>query len=184
MILTPAVERLILHWGEMGARWGVNRSVAQIHALLYLSPDPLNAEDISTLLHIARSNVSTSLKELQSWRLISLTHKIGDRRDHFVAEQDLWTMLLTIVEQRRVREIEPTLTVLRQISLDAEEEKGLDPDVQARIIQMMRFMETLTEWYHQMNRLPKSTLIALMKMGNRVAKLVPVNENKRKKSSG
>jgi DNA-binding transcriptional regulator GbsR (MarR family) len=170
--LTPVMERYVLHWGEMGARWGVNRSVAQIHALLYLSPQPLTAEEIADTLALARSNVSTSLRELQGWGLVSLSHALGDRRDHFEAKTDLWDLLLTIVEERKRREVDPTLTMLRQCVLEADDDKETDPEVKARIARMLTFLETLAIWYAQMRGLQKSTLVALMKMGARVAKAV------------
>ena len=172
MQLTPVMERYVLHWGEMGTRWGVNRSVAQIHALLYLSPRPLSAEEIADTLTLARSNVSTSIRELQSWGLVSLTHLMGDRRDHFEAKKDLWEMLLTIVEERKEREIDPTLTMLRQCVLEADEDKSTDPEIKARMARMLEFLETLTSWYQQMRSLPKSTLVTLMKMGAKVARFV------------
>ena len=172
MRLTPVMERYVLHWGEMGARWGVNRSVAQIHALLYLSPQPLTAEEISDTLALARSNVSTSLRELQGWGLVSLSHALGDRRDHFEAKTDLWDLLLTIVEERKRREVDPTLTMLSQCVLEADDDKETDPEVKARIARMLTFLETLAIWYAQMRGLQKSTLVALMKMGARVAKAV------------
>ena len=172
MQLTPVMERYVLHWGEMGTRWGVNRSVAQIHALLYLSPRPLTAEEIADTLTLARSNVSTSIRELQSWGLVSLTHLMGDRRDHFEAKKDLWEMLLTIVEERKEREIDPTLTMLRQCVLEADEDKSTDPEIKARMARMLEFLETLTGWYQQMRSLPKSTLVTLMKMGAKVARFV------------
>ena len=170
MRLTPVMERYVLHWGEMGTRWGVNRSVAQIHALLYLSPQPLTAEEIADTLALARSNVSTSLRELQGWGLVSLSHALGDRRDHFEAKSDLWDLLLTIVEERKRREVDPTLTMLRQCVLEAEDDKETDPEVKARIARMLTFVETLANWYMQMRGLQRSTLVALMKMGARVAK--------------
>lgn len=172
MDLTPIMEAYILHWGEMGARWGVNRSVAQIHALVYLSPRPLTAEEISETLSLARSNVSTSLKELQGWGLVALTHQMGDRRDHFEAQKDLWETLLTIAHERKRREIDPTLTMLRRCVLDAENDTVTDPAVIDRIERMLSFVETLTAWYEQVHRLPKSTLVSLMKMGGRVAQFV------------
>jgi DNA-binding transcriptional regulator GbsR (MarR family) len=173
MILTPTTERYILHWGEMGTRWGVNRSVAQIHALLYLSPRPLNAEEISETLSIARSNVSTSLKELQAWGLVQLTHELGDRRDHFVALQDNWELLMTIVEERKRRELDPTLAMLRQCVAEAREDRQTDPEIKTRLEGMLTFIETLTRWYDEVRRIPKSTLVALMKMGAKVARFVP-----------
>ena len=114
MILTDAMRQFILHWGEMGTRWGVNRTVAQVHALLYLSPEPLTAEDIADTLSVARSNVSTSLKELQNWNLVQIDNRIGDRRDYFHTSSDVWQLFLTIVEQRVEREILPTVTMLNK----------------------------------------------------------------------
>src|ERR1700710_2348421 len=120
MNISPTEQKYILHWGEMGTRWGVNRTVAQIHALLFLSNRPLPAEEIAETLNVARSNVSNSLKELQSWGLVRIAHQVGDRRDHFVALQDVWEIFRVIVEERKKREIDPTLTVLRQCALEAE----------------------------------------------------------------
>lgn len=172
MELTPTMERFILHWGEMGARWGVNRSVAQVHALLYLSPRPLHAEEITEILEIARSNVSTSIKELQSWGLVKLTHVKGDRRDHFEALKDNWTILTTIVEERKKREIDPTLSVLRTTVLEAEDDDKTDPKVKQQIAEFLEFLETLSGWYDQIKGVPKPTLVTLMKMGSKVARLV------------
>ena len=176
MRLTPIMERYVLHWGEMGARWGVNRSVAQIHALLYLSPQPLTAEDIADTLALARSNVSTSLRELQGWGLVSLTHLMGDRRDHFETKTDLWELLLTIVEERKRREVDPTLTMLRQCVLDAAEDNETPAEIKARIERMLTFLETLAGWYGQMRTLQKSTLVSLMKMGSKVAKVLKLTK--------
>ena len=172
MKLTPVMERYILHWGEMGSRWGVNRSVAQTHAFLYLVARPMNAEEIVETLSIARSNVSTSLKELQSWGLVTLTHVMGDRRDHFQAKSDLWDMLLTVVDQRKKREIDPTLTLLRQCKLESADDDQTPADIKARMADMLVFLETLTGWYDQIVRLPKVTLVKLMKMGTRISKFV------------
>jgi DNA-binding transcriptional regulator GbsR (MarR family) len=173
MKLTPLMERYVLHWGEMGTRWGVNRTVAQIHALLYLSPRPLPAEEIAETLVVARSNVSTSLKELQSWGLVTIAHVMGDRRDHFTIKGDTWTMLTTIMEERKRREIEPTLTLLRQCVIEAADDKETPNEVKARIEQMLTFIATLTEWFDQVKGLPKSTLVALMKMGSKIAQVMP-----------
>ena len=172
MQLTPMMEKYILHWGEMGARWGVNRSVSQIHALLYLSPKPLHAEEIAESLSLARSNVSTSLKELQTWGLVRNVHIMGDRRDFFESGHDIWDMLRIIVEQRKRREIDPTLTMLRQCMLEADEDKETPEAVKARVAEMLGFLETLSGWYDQVAALPKPTLLALMKMGSKVAKVV------------
>lgn len=172
MNLTPFMERFILHWGEMGTRWGVNRSVAQVHALLYLSPRPLHAEEIVETLALARSNVSNSLKELQSWRLVKISHVIGDRRDHFEALKDVQEMFNLVVEGRRRREIEPTLTLLRDLSIEAEEDKAIDPDVKKRIDDMLEFLDVMTNWYDRVRKLPNKTLMELVKLGDKVVKLI------------
>jgi DNA-binding transcriptional regulator GbsR (MarR family) len=172
MELTPVMQRYVLHWGEMGARWGVSRSVSQIHALLYLSPLPLTAEEISDTLSIARSNVSTSLRELQSWSLAHLTHVMGDRRDHFEVRKDLWEMVTTIVEQRKRREIDPTLTVLRQCVVDASDDRKTDPEIKARVEEMLEFLELASNWHDELKRLPKPVLVKLMKLGAKVAKFI------------
>lgn len=172
MQLTPVMKKFILHWGEMGARWGVNRTVAQIHALLYLAPNPLPADEIAETLSVARSNVSTSLKELQGWNLVQVSHVFGDRRDHFTALNDTWEMLLTIMEQRKRREIEPTLAVLRQCVLEMEHDRETPKEAQVRIRNMMSFLATLTAWFDQITQLPKGTLVALMKLGSKVGSFI------------
>ena len=173
MKLTPIMERYILHWGEMGARWGVNRSIAQIHALLFLSPRPLTAEDISDTLTIARSNVSTSLKELQSLNLVAVTHLMGDRRDHFEAEKDPWQIAFRVVEARKRREIDPTLSMLRQCLIDARSEGTEDPQVIERIQSMVEFVQGSNAWYEEVRRLPQPILVKLLKLGAKVARLIP-----------
>ncbi|UTW45265.1 ArsR family transcriptional regulator [bacterium SCSIO 12696] len=173
MTITPLMERYILHWGEMGTRWGVNRTVAQIHALLYLCPEPMNAETIASLLSVARSNVSTSLKELHSWDLIQVSHVLGDRRDHYSAQGDTWEMLLTVIEGRKRREIDPTLTMLRRCELEMMNDNDTPEPVKEKISQMLNFMSTLTDWYQQVRGLPKPTLVKLMKMGAKVARFIP-----------
>ena len=172
MNLTPTMEKYILHWGEMGTRWGVNRSIAQIHALLYLAPAPLTAEAIADTLSIARSNVSTSLKELQAFGLIRLTHVLGDRRDHFESIKDNWEMLRLIVEERKRREIDPTIAMLRDCAREAEADPKTAPEVKARIESMLLFLDGLAGWYDQVKTLPKSTLITLIRLGAKVAKFV------------
>lgn len=172
MKLTPAMERYILHWGEMGSKWGVNKSVAQVHALLYLSDEALTADEIVETLGIARSNVSTSLKELQSWDLIVPSSVMGDRRDYFSAKTDLWEMLLTIVEGRKRREIDPTISMMRKLVIEAREEADLPKAARKRMEKMLDFMESTSGWYDQMSRLPKPVLTKLMKMGSKVSKVV------------
>jgi DNA-binding transcriptional regulator GbsR (MarR family) len=173
MKLTTPMERYVLHWGEMGTRWGVNRTVAQIHALLYLAPRPLPADEIAETLGVARSNVSTSLKELQSWGLVSIAHVMGDRRDHFAIKGDTWSMLTTIMEERKRRELEPTLSLLRRCVIELEDDRETPPEVKTRIAEMLSFVSTLTEWFDQVKSLPRPTLIALLKMGTKIAQFVP-----------
>ena len=172
MKITPSVEKYILHWGEMGTRWGVNRTVAQVHALLYLSPKPLAADEIVKLLSVARSNVSTSIKELQSYNLVKTVHLLGDRRDHFEAHGDLWQMFTNIIEERKKREIDPTLSMLRACILEAENETDIDPITVERISNMHQFVDTLTTWYSKVITLKKDTLIKLMNMGSKIAKFI------------
>lgn len=172
MKLTPVMQKYVLHWGEMGTRWGVNRTVAQIHALLFLSPNPLNAEEIADTLGVARSNVSTSLKELQSWGLVKISHVLGDRRDHFESQKDLWDIFLVIIEERKKREIDPTLTMLRECVLDSEKDSKTPDDVKNRIHNTLEFMELLTGWYDQMKKLPQPTLVKIMKLGAKIQSLI------------
>jgi DNA-binding transcriptional regulator GbsR (MarR family) len=168
------VEAFILHWGEMGSQWGVNRSVAQVHALLYLSDRPLHAEEIVDTLGLARSNVSTALRELQSYDIVRRTHVKGDRRDHFVAETDPWELLLKIAAERKRREVDPTIALLGELTERLEGRKDVPEHVRERVARMHQFMGTLTAWYEDIRRVPKPTLIALMKLGARVARFVPV----------
>lgn len=168
----PEVEAFILHWGEMGTNWGVNRSVAQIHALLYLSDRPLHAEEISESLRLARSNVSTALKELQSYGIVRRTHVPGDRRDHFVAETDLWELLMRISAERKRREIDPTIALLAELKIKIDQRGDVPEHIRQRIGRMHEFIGTLANWYEQVRRLPKPTLVALMKLGGKIARFV------------
>jgi DNA-binding transcriptional regulator GbsR (MarR family) len=174
----PEVEAFILHWGEMGTHWGVNRSVAQIHALLYLSDRPLPAEEISDSLTLARSNVSTALKELQGYGIVRRTHVSGDRRDHFVAESDLWEMLMRISAERKRREIDPTIAFLAELKQRIDARDDVPPHIRERIGRMHEFIGTLAGWYEQVRRLPRSTLVSLMKLGGKVARFVGGKEPK------
>ena len=168
----PDARAFILHWGEMGTQWGVNRSVAQVHALLYLSDLPLPADDIVEELRLARSNVSTALKELQGYGIVRRVHVEGDRRDHFVAETDLWEMLIRIVAERKRREVDPTIQLLGELAARLAADKSAPPTVRERITRMHEFIATLTNWYEQVSRLPKPTLVTLMKLGGKVARFV------------
>lgn len=168
----PDARAFILHWGEMGTHWGVNRSVSQIHALLYLADQPLTADTIVEKLTLARSNVSTGLKELQGYGIIRRVHVEGDRRDHFVAETDLWEMLMRIVAERKRREIDPTIAHLQQLAERLRADKDAPAVLRERIGRMHEFLGTLGGWYDQVKGLPKPTLVALMKLGGRVARFV------------
>jgi DNA-binding transcriptional regulator GbsR (MarR family) len=170
--LPPAVERFILHWGDMGGQWGVNRSVAQIHALLYLSERPLTAEEIADTLGMARSNVSNSLKELVGWKLIRRVPVFGDRRDHYEAETDLWEMVTRIAQGRKEREIDPAAAALRACLAEADGDKRVSPVAKKRLAEMEKFVATLNGWYDQMLGVPAPKLMALIKMGSKVANLV------------
>ncbi|PAX08468.1 GbsR/MarR family transcriptional regulator [Sphingomonas lenta] len=169
----PDAKTFILHWGEMGSQWGVNRSVSQIHALLYLSDQPLTAEAISDTLGLARSNVSTGLKDLQGYGIVRRVHIEGDRRDHFVAEADLWDMLTRIVAERKKREIDPTLEVLAELADRLAADRSAPAHLRERITRMHDFMGNLSRWYDQVRMLPKPTLVALMKLGSKVARFIP-----------
>ncbi len=169
----PEAMEFILHWGEMGTHWGANRSVAQVHALLYLSDAPLDAEAICEALGLARSNVSTALKELQGYGIVRRTHVANDRRDHFTAETDLWTLFMAITAERKRREIDPTIAKLADLQARMEGNAALPAHVRERIGAMHQFIATLTDWYAQVRGLKKSTLVSLMKLGARVARFVP-----------
>ena len=172
MILSPAMEDYIRHWGEMGSRWGVNRSIAQVQALLYLSERPLHAETISDTLGMARSNVSTSLKELQDWRLVRLTHLRGDRRDHFEAECDPWQMLFAIADGRKRREVDPTLDMLRTCAQAAEHDRATSDYARTRMRAMYEFLDDFSRWYEELRRMPSPTITKIFRLGGRIAKLV------------
>lgn len=169
--LTPVARRFVLHWGEMGSRWGVNRSVAQIHALLYLGARPMHADELVETLGIARSNVSTSLKELQNWNLVRVVHLLGDRRDHFETSGDIWELFRTIVRERKAREFDPTAQMLR--GLLAAPELAHEPGVaRQRIGEMLALMDTLAAWSEEMLRIDPDTLVKLMRLGAKVQQLV------------
>lgn len=171
MKLTPTMQRCVLHWGEMASRWGVSRSVAQIHALLFLAPEPLTAEDIAETLALARSNVSVSLKELQSWDLVHVAHQLGDRRDYFHARKDIWEVLTTIMDGRKKREIDPTVHLLRECVAEAKHDAQTPEPVKERIASMLEFLEVTSHWYEQVRGIARPTLLKLMRMGASVAKM-------------
>src|ERR1700730_17456562 len=160
--LPPAVERFILHWGDMGDEWGVNRSVSQIHGLLYLAEAPMTADDIADTLGMARSNVSNSLKELLGWNLIRRVPIMSDRRDHFEAETDIWEVFTRIAAGRKESEIDPAIAALKACLADAERDPALHPVAGRRLAEMLEFVETLDRWYAQMLAVPRSKLAALI----------------------
>lgn len=171
MDLSPTLSRFVLHWGEMGTRWGVNRTVAQIHALLYITGRPMHAEEIADTLGVARSNVSTSIRELQGWNLVKLMHLSGDRRDHFGTSTQVWELLRTIVRERQRREIAPTVEVLRELLADP----GLSRDpaeARLRMRETLELLETLTAWSDEMLRLDTATLTKVLKLGAKIKKLL------------
>jgi DNA-binding transcriptional regulator GbsR (MarR family) len=171
MILNPVAEHFILHWGEMGSKWGVNRTVAQIHALLYFVGKPLPADEITETLGVARSNVSNSLKELQNWNLIQVVHIMGDRRDHFTTSSDVWVLFKTVVQERKEREFDPTIVVLRDC-LDSPDIDKEDPSAKQRIADALGFMEDISSWGEQMLKLEPTTLMKMMKLGNKIKELL------------
>jgi len=170
--IPEAVRRFVLEWGNLGERWGVNRSVSQIHALLYASKHPLAAEDIADTLGIARSNVSNSLRELQTWNIIRSVPILGDRRTFYTAETDLWNLVSRIAAGRKARELDPAAAALRECVEMTRDDKTVDPVVQLRLLEMLDFVERLSRWYDQMIALPRSTIVTLMKLGGGIARLL------------
>src|SRR5260221_9514874 len=169
MRLTPVQQKFVLHWGEMGTRWGINRTVAQIHALLFISPKPLNAEEIAETITVARSNVSTILKELQSWRIVRLVHVLGDKRYHFESMRDVWEMFRVVLDERKRREINPTIALLEECLSDASTDKE-DKHTQARLRELHRLFQATTAWYHQASTLPASALVTFLNSGDQLLK--------------
>ena len=167
--LTPVMQKFILHWGEMGSVWGVNRTVAQIYALLYLSPRPLTADEISETLAVARSTVSTGLHELQSWGIVKVVHVLGDRRDHFESMSDVWEMFRAIIRERKSREIDPLLAMLRESVSEADED---DSHVSARLHAMLDSLESVMTIYDQVEQMPLDTLVKLARLGDNFGKVL------------
>ena len=170
--LTPVMKKFILHWGEMGTRWGINRTVAQVHALLYLSPRPLNAEEIASTLSVARSNVSTSLRELESWRIVKPVHIMGDRREHYESMKDVWEMFRVVLDERKRREIDPTLAVLRDcVKESAPGDRG-SAYTRERLLAMLNFLETVSSLYEECHRLPVGALRGLLNLKGKMLGLL------------
>ena len=169
--LTPISRRFVMHWGEMGSRWGVNRTVAQIHALLFLSGRPMHAEEIADILVVARSNVSTSLRELLNLNLVRIAHLMGDRRDLYETTYDVWELFRTVVRERKLREFDPTVRVLESCVADAgfaDEDAG----VRDRIRETLALVSSLSSWSEQMLKLEPATLMKILKLGDRIQKLI------------
>ena len=170
--LSTVQQKFVLHWGEMGTRWGINRTVAQIHALLFLSARPLNAEEIATTLGVARSNVSTSLRELQGWGIVRVIHILGDRRDHFESLKDVWEMFRIIVDERRTREADPTRAMLREAVTETKKPGAADPYTRERLADMLQFFELMTNWCEQTRKLPTPAVVRMVRMGNKLAQIL------------
>ncbi|TLD72619.1 MarR family transcriptional regulator [Phragmitibacter flavus] len=174
--LPPITQKFVLHWGEMGMRWGINRTLAQIHALLFLSERPLNAEEICTALQLARSNVSVALRELQGWGIVKLVHLPGDRRDHFESMKDVFEMFRVIMNERRRREIDPTLALINDcLTDDGKPQTHPQPDeahVRAQLESMKEFFEITLNFAGQLDRMSTKTLVRAAKMGDKAMKLL------------
>lgn len=169
--LPTAVEQFVLRWGDMGGQWGVNRSVAQIQALLFLSERPLTAEDIAEKLGMARSNVSNSLRELLAWKLAKRVPVLGDRRDHYEAETDLWQMATKVAQGRKEREIDPMVAAIRE-AMKGVEDPRISPTVRKRLNAMHEFVNTVESWYQQMLNVPPSQIMTLIRLGSKVVGLL------------
>lgn len=172
--LTPVQQKFILHWGEMGAKWGINRTVAQVHALLYVWPEPLNADDITQTLSVARSNVSTSLKELNGWGLLKTVQKLGDRKEHFETFEDPWEMFRIVGAERKRRELDPTMALLAECIDEQKATRKADPHMEKRLGDMKDFFDNVSACFDRANKLPTSTLRKLSKMGDKLLKLLPI----------
>ncbi len=174
--LTAVQQKFVLHWGEMGTRWGINRTVAQVHALLYLSPRPLHAEEIMETLSVARSNVSTSLKELQSWGIVKLVHVLGDKRDHFESLKDVWEMFRIVLDERKKREIDPTTHMLKECIAEAAKEKGTDEHTTRKLRELAEFFETTTAWYDQVRTWPVGAVAKFVKARDRIRRMLDLKQ--------
>jgi DNA-binding transcriptional regulator GbsR (MarR family) len=175
MDLPPMVQDFVLHFGEMGSRWGINRTVGQIYALLFLSPEPLNAEQITERLGFSRSNVSMGLKELQAWNLVRLKHRPDDRRDYFTTPEDVWEIVRILVEERKKREIDPTLSVLRELAMQTPVSDA-ERHAQARMAEMTQLIELVTGWYDDVKRLDTDRLAQLLALGAKVQRILEMKD--------
>lgn len=172
--LSPVQQKFILHWGEMGTKWGINRTVAQIHALLFISPKPVNAEEIAATLDVARSNVSNSLKELQGWGIVKRVHVLGDSRDHFESMHDVWEMFRVVLDERKKREIDPTVSLLRECVAEAHKDRETDEYTEQKLKELADFFDTTTAWYGQIRLWPTGALTKFVKAGDKIRKLLGI----------
>lgn len=171
--LSPVAQKFILHWGEMGTRWGVNRTVAQVHALLFLSQRPMPAEEIATTLSVARSNISTSLRELQGWRIIRVAPVLGDRRQHFQSVKDVWELFRIIVEERKKREVDPTIKMVRECVEEAGKAGPSETYARERLEELLEFITTMDTLFDEFQHLPPAAARGLVKLRGRIRKLLP-----------
>lgn len=170
--MTPVQEKFVLHWGEMGTRWGINRTVAQVHALLFISEKALNAEEITDTLGVARSNVSNSLRELQGWGIVRIVHVMGDRRDHFESIRDVWELFRQVLEERKRREIDPTIALLRDCVAEASRAGAAEAHARSKLSDLLDFFLTTTAWYEQIRGLPQAALMKFVKLGDKLRRLL------------
>jgi DNA-binding transcriptional regulator GbsR (MarR family) len=176
--LTPVAQKFILHWGEMGTRWGINRTVAQVHALLFLSPRPVPADEIATTLAVARSNVSTSLRELQGWGIVRVVHVLGDRRDHFESIKDVWEIFRIVSEERKRREIDPTLHAIAECVQDLKTSAPNDAYTRERLESMLEFLTAMTGLFEEILRMPTGALKGVVKLRGKVITLLGAGKTK------
>jgi len=176
--LTPVAQKFILHWGEMGTKWGINRTVAQVHALLFLSPTPVPADEIAATLSVARSNVSTSLRELQGWGIVRVVHVLGDRRDHFESTKDVWEIFRTVSEERKRREIDPTLRVLAECVQELEAAPAGDAYTRERLETMLEFLTTMSGLFEEVLRMPMGALKGVGKLRGKVITLLGADKKR------
>jgi DNA-binding transcriptional regulator GbsR (MarR family) len=180
--LSPVAQKFILHWGEMGTRWGINRTVAQVHALLFLSPQPLHAGEIATTLSVARSNVSTSLRDLQGWGIVRVVHVLGDRRDHFESLSDVWDIFRTVSQERKRREIDPTLRILRECVDELPSGNHEDAFTRERLTGMLEFLVAMTSLFEEVLRMPPGAMKGLVKLRGKMKRILgkPSSPGKRR----
>lgn len=175
--LSPVTQKFVLHWGEMGARWGINRTMAQIHALLFISEKPLHAEEICEVLSVARSNVSTSLRELQNWQVVKITHMMGDRRDHFEATKDVFEMFRTIAIERKKREVDPTLGALRECIAEADPDNQEEAYARQRLTDLEEFFVLGNDFFEKVSKLPPGRVRKMMKLGDKIFSLLGLGKD-------